>query len=186
MTTGEPIDLNAYIEFCIQHGAFYERIANLDDIRGDIEKSRRNHQAMLDAGINAMPVFHQGEPRSVLDDVIASAPERWIGIGFQRPINNAERFLDDVFSRVPRDVNVHGFAMTSYIHYPFASVDSSTWVYEWKALMSVQGQGADALKCLTPGELLEIVVKKYQRLEPKRAWTGKKTGDLFDTIKESA
>lgn len=185
MTQGEPIDLGEYIAFCQQHGEFYDLIANLDDIRGDVAKSQRNHQRMLDAGIKALPVFHQGEPWSALDEAVAAAPERYIGIGFQRPINNAERWLEEVFSRVPSDVRVHGFAMTSYLQYPFASVDSSTWVYEWKALMAVQGQGADALRCLTPGELLGIVVKKYERMEPKRRWNGKRTGDLFD-LKETA
>lgn len=182
MTQGTAISLDEYIGFCLEHGDFYEAIANLDDIRGDISRSQTNHRRMIDAGIKAIPVFHQGEPWSVLDETVSAAPDRYIGIGFQRPINNADGWLEDVFSRVPSDVRIHGFAMTAYTHYPFYSVDSSTWVYEWKALMAVQGQGADALKCLTPGELLEIVIKKYNRLEPRRIWQGKKQGTLFDEV----
>ncbi len=185
MTRGLAIELDEYIAFCQQHGRYYDVIANLDDIRGNVARSQSNHRKMVDAGIQAIPVFHQGEEWSVLDETIAAAPERYIGIGFQRPINGAERWLDEVFSRVPSDVRVHGFAMTSFLQYPFYSVDSSTWVYEWKALMAVQGQGADALRCLTPSELLEIVVKKYERMEPRRRWAGKQQGDLF-ADKESA
>jgi hypothetical protein len=180
MTQGVAIDLGEYIAFAQEHGKFYAAIANLDDIRGDIDRSRANHQRMLDAGVKAMPVFHQGEPWSVLDEVIAAAPEKYMGLGFQRPISGAEAWLEEVFSRVPSAVRVHGFAMTSFLKFPFHSVDSATWVYEWKALMSVKGQGADALDALTPGELLEIVMKKYQRLHRCEQWTGKRQGSLFE------
>jgi len=180
MTQGVAISLDEYIAFAQQHGQFYAAIANLDDIRGDVARSRANHQRMLDAGVKALPVFHQGEPWSVLNEVIASAPEKYIGIGFQRPITGAREWLEEVFSRVPSDVRVHGFAMTSFMQFPFHSVDSATWVHEWKALMAVKGQGADALDCLTPGELLEIVMKKYQRLHRSEQWTGKRQGFLFE------
>lgn len=180
LTQGVAIDLGAYIAFAQQHGQFYAAIANLDDIRGDVARSQANHRKMLDAGIQAMPVFHQGEPWSVLDETIAAAPGRYIGIGFQRPISGAEAWLEEVFSRVPSDVRVHGFAMTSFLQFPFHSVDSATWIHEWKALMAVKGQGADALSLLTPGELLEIVMKKYQRLRRCELWTGKRQGSLFE------
>lgn len=186
MTQGTAIDLDAYIAFCLEHSSFYDRIANLDDIRGDVARSQANHRKMLDAGIRAIPVFHQGEAWSALDEAVGAAPDRFIGVGFQRPIQNGDAWLEDVFSRLPSDVQVHGFAMTSYLHFPFASVDSSTWVYDWRGLLSVKGQGSDSLRLLTPGELLDIVVKKYERMEPKRKWTGKVQGDMFDVIKESA
>jgi hypothetical protein len=136
MTQGVAISLGEYIAFAQQHGKFYAAVANLDDIRGDVARSRANHQRMLDAGVKALPVFHQGEPWSVLDEVIASAPERYIGVGFQRPITGAHEWLEEVFSRVPSDVRVHGFAMTSFLQFPFHSVDSATWVHEWKGLMA--------------------------------------------------
>lgn len=80
MTQGVAIDLGEYIAFAQEHGRFYAAIANLDDIRGDVDRSRANHLRMLDAGVKAMPVFHQGEPWSVLDEVCAAAPERYIGL----------------------------------------------------------------------------------------------------------
>ncbi len=186
MTTGESINLDAYIAFCEKHGEFYDVVVNLDDIKGDVDKSWRNFGAMTKAGLRPMPVFHQGESWSVLDEVISAAPDRYIGIGFQRPIVNGRSWLDDVFSRVPLTTRVHGFAMTAFVEhgYPFYSVDSSTWVYEWKALLSVKGQGADALSSLTPGELLQIVIKKYERLRARRAWAGKRQGDLFEVISD--
>ncbi len=182
LSQGVKIDLDEYIAFCHEHGAFYDVLVSLDDIRGDVAKSRANHQRMLDAGIRAMPVFHQGEPWSVLDEVCASAPDGYIGLGLQRPIQNARAWLDEVFSRKPSHINAHGFAMVAYLiwGYPFFSVDSSTWVHEWLALQAVKGQGADALEYLTPGELLAIVLKKYERIRAKTAWTRTPQGGLFE------
>lgn len=179
LTEGTTIDLAKYIEFAQEHGAFYDAVVNLDDIEGDTDRSWRNFQAMQDAGLRPMPVFHQGEPWSVLYACLAAAPDQYLGIGFQRPIRGARRWLEEVFSRIPRSARVHGFAMTSHVEkgFPFYSVDSSTWVYEWNGLLAVKGQGADALACLTPGELLDIVFKKYDRLAAKRAWEGSAAQD---------
>lgn len=181
LSQGVAIDLGEYIEFCHAHGKFYDVLVTLDDIRGDVDKSRANFQRMLDSGLRPMPVFHQGEPWSVLEEWIAAAPDRYIGLGFQRPIVNARAWLDECFARIPRDVWVHGFAMTSMVEhgFPFYSVDSSTWVYEWNALLAAKGQGADALMYLTPGEMLEIVLKKYQRLRAAKAWRAPVAG-LFE------
>lgn len=171
MTTGVPIDLQAYRDFAVRHGDFYESIANLDDIRGDVDKSKRNLQYLKDGGVDAFPVFHQGEPMSVLDDYCAESP--MIGLGFQRPIKNAQRWLDLCFARIPTITKVHGFAMTSYMHsWPFSQVDSTSWLWEVKGLMSVKGQGSDALKLLTQSELLDIVLKKYDRLPKASKWRG--------------
>lgn len=181
LSRGVAIDLGAYIAFAQQHGAFYDALVSLDDIAGDVDRSRANFRRMLDAGLRPIPVFHQGEPWSVLDEVCAAAPDRYIGIGFQRPIRDGRRWLNDVFALVPAGVRVHGFAMTSHVErgLPFYSVDSSTWVHEWNALLGVKGQGADALGYLTPGEVLDIVLKKYDRLAARRAWSAAgATGEL--------
>lgn len=174
MTTGRPIDLGAYVEFCHQHGAFYEFIASLDSIDGGVDRNLANWREMLDRGVHAIPTFHQGEPLSVLSDYCASA--KMIGLGFQRPIRDARVWLESCWARIPSDVLVHGWAMTNYTDLPFYSVDSRTWFFELRALLGVQGQGADALNCLTPRELLEIVQKKYLRAAKRVRWQGELTG----------
>lgn len=172
MTTGKAVDLGEYIEFCQEHGAAYEWIASLDAIKGGAEKSVANWEAMKARGVDAMPTFHQGEPWSLLEDY-CKATDR-LGLGFQRPIKDARPWLEDCFARIPDRVRVHGWAMTNYTDFPFASVDSTTWLWELRALLGVEGQGADAIQCLTVGELIEIVQRKYLRLPKRQAWQGRK------------
>lgn len=174
MTTGEPIDLGELIEFCHEHGRFYDWIASLDSITGGVEVNVSNWQEMRRRGVHAIPTFHQGEPLSLLRDYCAET--KMLGLGFQRPIDNARPWLDSCFAEIPADILVHGWAMTSYTDYPFYSVDSRTWFFEVRALMGVQGQGADALNCLTPRELVEIVQKKYLRGAKRVRWQGARPG----------
>lgn len=182
MTQGKTIDRSAYIDFCVEHRAGYRKIVNLDVISGDVstrvDEGLRNLQAMRDAGIDAMPVFHQGEPWSVLTDL---APCGHVGLGFQRPIRCADEFLSECFSRIPMSVKVHGFGMANDKYtgsYPFDSVDSTTWLFELQALSATSGQGSDVLQYLTQGELLQLVLKKYQRMPRATAWRGKTQADL--------
>lgn len=194
MTTGKPVDLGAYIDFAQQHTAGYDEIVNLDTISGEVAErvasSQRNLQTMRDAGLDPLPVFHQGEPFSVLADLASCGR---VGLGFQRPIRGAEEWLDDCFERLPSSVRVHGFAMANEKftkRYPFHSVDSATWFHEWRALMALSGQGSDVIKYLTAGEVLALVVKKYERIAKATSWVGPSRVDqaslfaLFD--KESA
>ena len=183
MTSGKPVDLGAYVAFCQAHAAGYDEIVNLDVISGDVgervDAGQRNLQTMRDSGLDPMPVFHQGEPWSVLEDLAACGR---VGLGLQRPMRGVEAFLDECFSRVGK-ARVHGFALANARwtkRYPFFSVDSATWVHEMNALCSVKGQGADVLACLTPAELLRMVVKKYERLPRASAWAGPSNLALFE------
>lgn len=183
MSTGVKVDLGEYIAFAQEHGAAYESIVNLDVISGDVKErvaaSSKNLQRMRDAGIDALPVFHQGEPWSVLREL---AERGRVGVGFQRPIRSADEFLTGVFETIGSSVRVHGFAMANERYtgrYPFASVDSATWVHELKALSAITGQASDVLQYLTQGELLKLVVLKYRRMPMATAWTGRKQVGLF-------
>lgn len=190
MTSGKPVDLGAYISFCQEHGAGYDAIINLDVISGDVtervDAGKANLQRMLDAGVDAMPVFHQGEPWSVLAEL---ADGGRVGLGLQRPIRCAEEYLDGCFSRLSSRVRVHGFAMANEKYtgrYPFYSVDSATWVHELRALSALEGQGSDVLRYLTQAELLRLVVTKYRRLPMATAWAGRSQGDLFARLEGDA
>lgn len=183
MTSGKAIDLGAYIAFAHEHRRGYDEIVNLDVISGDvtarIDAGLRNLAAMRAAGLDPMPVWHQGEPWSVLTDLASGGR---VGIGLQRPFRCVEETLDGAFSRLPSGCRVHGFALANERYtgrYPFASVDSATWVHELRALSALSGQGSDVLHYMTQGELLALVVKKYQRLPKATAWRGTSSLPLF-------
>lgn len=166
------VEIGPYIAFAVQHGEFYDWCAVFDAITGGAEANRRNWQKCHDAAIpRLMPVFHQGEPISLLREYVA-AGGGYVGLGFQRPIKDEAAFLDACFAEIPSSWWVHGFAMTNYLRWPFTSADSKTWLHEVLAMESESGQGRSALAYLTKHELLDIVVKKYQRQWKRDVWRG--------------
>jgi hypothetical protein len=175
LRTGKPIDIHRFADFCHQHGRFYDFVASLDSIRGGVKENLDNWCFLLDRGLDVVPTYHQGEPVSVLQEYCARAPR--VGLGFQRDEHNRTHdeipFLDQAFAVIPSDVKVHGWAMTNYTaRYPFASVDSRTWLFELKALRNAQTTQGRAFDHLTDGELIEIIQKRYDRLPRMREWAG--------------
>lgn len=176
MASGATIDLADFIAFAKQHGAAYDFVASLDSITGGVAANVENFKAMRSAGIDAMPTYHTGEPVELLRTYCRVS--RRVGLGMKRPTGKmppaleVRAFLRSAFAEIPPTVKVHGWGMTNYTDFPFWSVDSTTWLWEAKALMSVKGQGAEALGCLTPRELVEIVQKKYLRHAKQQSWKG--------------
>lgn len=158
------------IAWAVKHSPFYAFTSHYDDIEGGADGNYRNWQECKSAGIvRLMPVFHQGEPWELLEEY---AREPYVGLGFQRPIQDEAAWLDGCFSRIPSTTWVHGFAMTNYLRWPFRSADSKTWLHEVLAMEAESGQGKSALAYLTKSELLDIVVKKYQRQWKRDLWRG--------------
>lgn len=176
MTTGVHIDLNDYIAFAKQHGAFYDFVASLDSIEGGVRKNIENWRAMRLAGVDAMPTFHSGEPIDLLKKYCEHSGR--VGLGMQRPGGKfppnavVRAFLRECFAVIPPTVKVHGWGMTNYTDFPFWSVDSTTWLWEYKALLGVHGQGSEVIACLTPNEIVQIVQKKYLRFGKRQLWEG--------------
>lgn len=186
LRTGVPVDLGEYAAFCEEHGAFYEWVASVDSIRGGAEENVRNWRTLVDRGIDAMPTFHQGEPISLIREY-CSRTDR-LGLGFQRPIQNERPFLDEAFNHIPPHVKVHGWAMTNYTaDYPFASVDSTSWLHELKALrVSQTTQQGEPFAHLTDGELIEIIQKRYDRLPRMKKWGVRVVARQLGLLKETA
>lgn len=167
----------AAIAWAVQHSAFYAFTSHYDDIEGGAEGNLRNYEECKAAGIvRLMPVFHQGEPMDLLRQYIRETRHardgQFLGLGFQRPIRDEAAWLDACFSEIPEGCWVHGFAMTDYLRWPFRSADSKTWLHEVLAMESESGQGKSALAYLTKSELLDLVVKKYQRQWKRDLWRG--------------
>jgi hypothetical protein len=172
---GASVKLHAYADFCLEHGDFYEWVASADDINGGASLNLNNWQFMLDRGVEAVPTFHQGEPISLLEEYCSRAGRIGLG-GKDRPIRDAEAFLDAAFSVIPQRVKVHGWALTNYTaKYPFESVDSKSWNHELLALRDLKtSQRGDQLAHLTDGELIEIIQKRYDRMPRMQQWEGRR------------
>lgn len=154
--TGKPIEGPAYLEWHLRWIGHADAIAGLDDINGDWRQSLRNYEAF-----GGFPTIHDTDPPELLKDLISIARERgnWIGIGLKPPREGKEKFVRWVCDNVPEDLHIHGWALRLYTHVRrLGSVDSTNWFKDSWKLMNVP-----ELKHLTPGECLEIIVKRYAR-----------------------
>lgn len=146
----KPIELSTYIEFLQEHKSYLWQMVALDHIpgtwgkprtRADVENSARkssiNWHVMRKAGLNTIPVFHQGENFTWLERMIQDGA-RYIGISPSDDTRDEDqqRWMDDVFTLLTTDdgvplIKTHGFGignMALLRRFPFYSVDSTTWV----------------------------------------------------------
>lgn len=139
---GLTIRIENYADFCLLHKDEIAVIANFDDIPKDhsdpecVEaaalQSLKNLAYLESRGINAIPVYHAGEPFEYLEHYLESYDYIAIG-GLYEQGEALEKRLDRIWNEwlIHHDVKVHGFGMTSIklmSKYPWHSVDSSTWL----------------------------------------------------------
>lgn len=129
---GWTINLQDYTDWLRDHRKLITTYANLDVIR-DVKQTHENQLFMESRGLKPVPVFHRGEPWSVLDQLAASY--RYIAVGGAVPDSRTNqetqlgRWLVGVFRRAP-GVGIHGFGITRQKllnSFPFYSVDASSW-----------------------------------------------------------
>lgn len=168
------VDVRDYGRFALEFGHLFDEIVTLDDIEGDVERSRRNTAHLESLGLQVVPVFHQGEPWSVLEALVRRYDR--IGLGVQRvngrPAPGAFDWTAEALERVPSSVSVHGFGMTRFARRlpRMDTTDSTTWIAEFRALRKLDGTHY----CRHPlvrelddwGRLL-LVLRSYA--EPERA-----------------
>lgn len=145
-----PIEVAAYIEYIQEFGKYFNSIVALDVIPGvststarthagvqaAAQKGRDNYLTMRKAGIDPIPVFHQGEDWKWLYQMIDDGA-KYVGIAShpRATIGTAIRWLDEVFTRITDEegfpvVKTHGFGETSWrmiSRYPWYTCDSTTW-----------------------------------------------------------
>lgn len=141
------VDIDAYVAFAAKYKHLFSFIVNLDDIAGDVAVSKANHAKLSAAGVGAIPVFHQGESWDVLEDLLQRHSH--IGFGFARKVggklafgrNENGAYLKEFFARTFGRAVVHGFACTYWANngFDFDSVDSTSWIAEYRALSARQG-----------------------------------------------
>lgn len=135
-TQGVKIDLPEYCNYVKRNSDLFEVVSVLDAI-GDHDQTYYNLRRMEQAGIQALPCYHYGEPEEVLEYYAGNYD--YITIGGMVPISTPQLvvWLDRIWAKClttregfPR-IKVHGFGLTSVplmARYPWYSVDSSSWV----------------------------------------------------------
>ena len=129
--SGNPINLQAYTERCRELLATDPMLGEVYalDVIGDWRATRRNTDAMWEAGVPAIPCYHYGEPEDALVTMARDFPKIAIGgaVGV-RPARK-EAWAAQCFARV-WPTRVHGFgfgAEWAVMQLPFHSVDATNW-----------------------------------------------------------
>lgn len=143
------IDLDEYIEFCLEYADVIWKAVNLDVIpgvpgqtrtRSQVEEaakqSWKNSRRMRKRGIEPLPVFHQGEGFDWLEKMIEEGYD-YIGLSPNKRRSTKEKmvWLDDCFGYLcgggkypPIKVHAFGEAAAEILFtYPWFSVDSTSW-----------------------------------------------------------
>jgi hypothetical protein len=133
-TLNKTIDLQAYIEFCLEMMATDDKLTEiftLDVIGGDWRDTAKNTEKMWKAGVPATPVFHVGEPWDALVGYAKDYPK--VSLGGMVPVRSKKikhRFVSQAFARVwPKPIHGLGLGSPEFLNaYPWHSCDCSTWV----------------------------------------------------------
>jgi len=129
--SGAKIELKAYIEKCQQLIGSDKTLTEIFalDVIGDPKASIRNCEKMWEAGIQAIPCFHIGEPEAALFHIAKNYPKIAIGGVAYMKGERKMQFASQCFARVwPK--KIHGFGFGSEAHVlalPWHSVDATNW-----------------------------------------------------------
>lgn len=150
---GVHIDIDKYIDFCLEHEPYLDYIVNLDVIpaspgikkisKSEIERSAsegwKNYEYMLKKGIpkeKLIHVFHMNEDYTWLQRMVKEIPYIGLSPANDRTTPEKQKWLDECMNYVCGAngmplVKWHGFGVTSLrlmLRYPWYSVDSTSWV----------------------------------------------------------
>lgn len=127
---GDEISLDGYCEWLKANKRHCSGYANLDVIT-DPKESYQNQLYMEAQGLKPIPVFHRGEPWSLLTKLLAG--RRYIAVGgmVSDPGNKTSvvRWLIEVFKRA-EGRPIHGFGVNRRWladPFPFYSIDATSW-----------------------------------------------------------
>ena len=171
LSQGITISVEQYIEFALEHGDLFDQIVTLDDIAGDLAVTWNNTKAMIDAGLDPIPVFHGREPFDVLRHYCEKFDR--VGLGFFRspskkggkvsisPDQGDDLTPDEWLTKAldiceEAGVEVHGFGMTRFAmssdvqksgrdHTRLTTTDSTSWNAEYLCLAKRGDKGSDRL-----------------------------------------
>lgn len=130
---GKTIDVHAYADWLHQWKDWLNLYANLD-VKGSVAGGLKNLAALEAHGLHPIPVYHAGEPWSVLVDFAKSYPLVALGgVAGNMTISTKTRlrWLVRCFELAGSLTRFHGFGImdnNSLTHFPFYSVDATSWM----------------------------------------------------------
>lgn len=101
------------------------------DVIFDGATSLANYKALRKQWPNIIPTYHVGEDMSILDEYASMTKRIAIGGLVNNTDKNRESSINKVFLKYRDTLRIHGFGVTTQKYmerYPFASVDSTTWI----------------------------------------------------------
>lgn len=108
-----------------------EQYVNLD-VYGDREQTDRNQEYLENRGLKPLPVYHAGEPITVLEKL--ARKYEYLGLGGlialrQRIGHKVTAYIQKLTDEYP-EIKFHGFGVGTLgpEHMKFYSVDSTTWL----------------------------------------------------------
>lgn len=135
-TVGKPINEAEYIAWVNRWKHRFTAVS-APDVIGDPSATTAATQRMLAqvTGVPVLPVFHVGEPWSVLENWLQDPRIDYMAFGGMVPFTRRLKLLDAWVTKAfkiigDRPMKVHGFGLTTWpllLKHPFYSVDSSSW-----------------------------------------------------------
>lgn len=129
------IDIDRYAEYINKTSDYWDVVANLDIIGGSEQANWDNMKALESNGCKVCPVYHTGEDMRWLTKMMDNYEYILLG-GLVMSRKMVQRSLDRVFRYISNPdgtakVKAHGFGLTQMdmvFRYPWASVDSTSWM----------------------------------------------------------
>lgn len=125
------ISVDDYASWIEKWDGTFDYYANLD-VKGNVAAGLRNLEILEARGLRPIPVFHGGEPWSVLDDFCKEyeyvALGGISGAAMQSSNPKVQGWLDRCFN-IAGDTKLHGFGMTNWSvvrRFPWHSIDSAS------------------------------------------------------------
>jgi hypothetical protein len=177
---GFHVSLEEYIGFVQEYGHLFDMVITLDDIRGDLERTWLNTEALEANGCDVMPVFHGREPWSVLEAYCRRYDR--ICLGFARDRGRIARDQGGVSPDAwlgraldiceAHGVTVHGLGMTHYArgrgHTRLATTDSTTWIAEYCAILRCETDSplSRTVAAMPRDDVARLAVRSYSAGAP--------------------
>jgi hypothetical protein len=183
--TGGKIDLLEFAEWAEQEKARDPRVTEvftLDVIGGSWRESLKNTEDLWKLGVQAVPVFHVGEPTDVLVSLARDYPKVALGgaVGYRRRMEWAAVCFRKVWPKKLHGLGFGETALTGPGALPFHTIDNSSWdfaprqfgnYHSLKGSLPTRSSSKLNLRC-------EIDFYLDEEERARRYWAGRLPGDF--------